>query len=260
MKNIKKIIKKYLLVLEHYFFLITNKKNKKYGEVGFFTKNQPITTKYSYANWGSRLWELKAVESWLEEINIKDKKIVDIGIGLPSDSNFYEFYVNSGCYLNAYDLDPRITKPIILSNRCSIFNKSSDSMPENPDNSVDIVVAVSSLEHYSIESFNKTVSEVYRILKPNGLFLITLDLTYDKKSAPWAILEKTINNLPEKENNTSLSNSQEQLTIEKFVNKLSANFYTKNMEIVNTEYKNSKNLLYSKKWNSHIAYIHLYKK
>lgn len=169
-QNIKKVIKKYLLVLEHYFYSIAGTDNNNYGEVGFFVKNNPITTKYTYANWGSRLWELKAVETRLNQINIKDKNIVDIGIGVPSDSNFYKFYVNSGCNLKAYDLDSRITETIKLSDKCTIYNKSSDSMKENPDNSVDIVVAISSLEHYSIESFNKTISEVHRILKPNGLF------------------------------------------------------------------------------------------
>jgi len=260
MKNLKKIIKKYLLVSEHYFYSISRNVHSDYGEMGYFVKNDPLTTKYTYANWGSRLWELKAVETWLNEINIKDKKVVDIGIGTPWDSDFYTFYVNSGCYLKAYDIDTRLTENIKLSDKCIIYNKSSDSMKENTDNSVDVVVALSSLEHYPIESFKKTMSEVVRILKPGGLFLVTLDLTFDKRSARWALLEKTLNGLPAEENDMGLSDSQEQVTLEKFVGMVSDRFYIKDSKIKNAEYKNSGRLLHSKKWNSYISYVRLYKK
>ncbi|MFZ2038544.1 MAG: class I SAM-dependent methyltransferase [Minisyncoccia bacterium] len=260
MKSLKKILKKNILLVEHYFCVLLNGKDNSYGEIGLFVKNNPTTTKYTYANWGSRLWELKAVETWLDKVNIKDKNVVDIGIGLPSDSNFYKFYVNSGCNLKAYDLDARLTEVIKLSDKCTIYNKSSDSMIENSDNSVDVVVALSSLEHYPLESFNKTISEVYRILKPNGLFLVTLDLTLDKKSADWAILEKTINNLPAEENNLDIGDKGTQLTLEKFIGMLSPLFYTKSSTIKNIECRNSGNLLSSKKWNSYISYVHLYKK
>ena len=256
----KKQIRKCLYIIQHYFYVLMHGLDKSYEEVGYFIKNNPIDTNYTYANWGSRLWELKAVETWLTEKAIEGKNVVDIGIGLPSDSNFYKFYVNSGCNLKAYDLDPRINGDIKLSNKCTIYNKSSDSMKENADNSVDVVVALSSLEHYPIESFKKTVSEVYRILKPNGLFIVTLDLTSGKKSAPWAILEKTINHRPAKENDLGIGNAGEQLTLEKFIKMLSPLFYTNSKGIKNYYLKDSSRLVSSKKWNSYISYALLYKK
>jgi len=258
--SFKKMVKKNILTAEHCFYSIMKGIDADYGEVGFFVKNNPITGKYTYANWGSRLWELKAVDTWLTEKSIKDKRVVDIGIGLPSSSNFYTFYVKSGCYLKAYDIDSRLAKTVKLSDRCEIYNKSSESMEENPDSSVDVVVALSSLEHYPIGAFNRTIAEVHRILKPNGLFLVTLDLTFDKRSARWAILEKTTNGLPETENDTGLDDSQQQLTLEKFINMLSPYFYAKEVKIKNDEFKNSKRLLHSKRWNSYISYAHLYKK
>ena len=260
MPALKKLIKKYYLVLEHLFYVLKYGKDSHYGEVGLFIKNNPITTRYSYANWGSRLWELRAVEIWLSQLGIKDKKIVDIGIGLPSDSDFYTFYVKAGCYLNAYDLDSRIGGQVELSDRCKIYNKSSDEMPENENNSVDVVVALSSLEHYTLESFNKTIQEVYRILKPGGLFLVTLDLTHDKKSAPWAILEKTLNNLPAEENSMPIAADGHQVTLENFIEKLSPLFSVKDVTIKNSEFINDARLLYEKKVNSYIGYIHFYKK
>jgi len=261
MNKIKKVIRKSFFVFEHFIFRLIYGTVREYGEIGYFVKSQPITIKYSYANWGSRLWEIKLIKNWLEIINIKDKKIVDIGIGLPSDSDFYKYYIRSGCYLNAYDLDPRIKDQIKLSNKCTLYNKSSDNMSENEDNSVDVVVALSSLEHYPIDSFNKTIKEVSRILKPNGHFLVTLDLTYNKtQSAPWAILEKTINGLPAEENNLKLKDNDSQITLEKFIEMVSPWFYTKEGKINNSDKINSKMLLRSEKWNSYISYVHIYKR
>jgi ubiquinone/menaquinone biosynthesis C-methylase UbiE len=186
--------------------------------------------------------------------------VVDLGIGLPSDSDFYKFYLKSNCYLRAYDPDSRLGGNLKLSDKCIIYNKSSENMNEIFDNSVDVVVALSSLEHYPFDSFIKTLKEVSRILKKNGQLLVTLDLTFDKeKSAKWAILEKTINGLPKEENDLSLNKNSDNLTLESFVKILSPFFYLKNEEIKNSNLKKNR-LIYSKKYNSYIAYMRFYKK
>jgi len=257
----RKILKKVWLIFEHYYFVFRYGYDNNYSDVGFFIKNNPISLKYTYANWGSRLWEIFLIKKWLNEINIKDKNVVDIGIGLPSDSNFYEFYIESGCYLDAYDLDDRLKKDIVLSERCKIYYKSSDIMNEVMDDSVDVVVALSSLEHYPIESFYKTIKEVHRILKPSGFFLVTLDITFNKnRSAPWAILEKTYNNLPEIENNSGLRDVDKQITAENFLDMISLYFRTADNKLKDKNHFSLKQLVYSDKWNSHVAYLRLIKK
>ena len=87
-----------------------------------------------------------------------------------------------------------------------------------------------------------------------------MDLTFNKlKSARWAVLEKTISGLPATENNLRLKSEHQQLTLEYFLKMVSLYFTVKNKIIKNKGVINSK-LIYSKKWNSYVAYLHLYKK
>jgi len=222
-------------------------------------RRNPQTQKYTYANWGSRKWEYYYVGKLLEEIGIAHKNVVDIGIGLPSDSNFYEYYVESDCNLIGLDPDTRLDDITQLSETCCIYRKSAEKMSSIEDGSTDVVVALSSLEHFPFEAFNKTIQEVHRSLKDDGHFIVTLDLTYDKRSsAPWAILEKTMNGLPVEENDERLEDRYQQLTLEHFIKLISPYFYSKDESIANRS-SPVRELVYSKKWNSHIAYMHLYK-
>ena len=47
------------------------------------------------------------------------------------------------------------------------------------DNSIDRIVCISVIEHLSDEDIKETVSEARRILKPGGLFILTVDLFLD---------------------------------------------------------------------------------
>lgn len=233
--------------------------DSRYGEIGYFIKKNPHTKKYFYANWGSREWEYQWVENILNKIGIKNKKIVDIGIGLPTDSDFYKFYIKSDSFLTAYDTDSRLNKTTYLSNKCKIIRRSAEKM-DVPSATVDVVVCISSFEHFPVEIFKKTIKEIHRVLKKNGQLIVTLDLTYDKlKSARWAILEKTLNGLPAEENDFMLKPVHKKLTPEYFLKMISPYFKVKNKIIKNKRVIISK-LVYSKKWNSYVAYFHLYKK
>ena len=235
-------------------------KNEVFGEVGYFIISNPQTFKYTYANWGSRRWEYDYIEKKLTEINIKEKNVVDIGIGLPDDSNFYKVYTNSGCNLFAFDPDGRLNDINPLSDKCTIYKKPADKMDMLKDNSVDVVVVLSTFEHFLYSQFEKTITEIKRVLKKDGHLLITLDLTHKKtNSARWAILEKTMNGLPEKENDLPLSMNQQQLTLPHFLKFFEPHFYLKNNTIYN-EGIEPKKLLRNKRWNSYIGYAHLRKK
>lgn len=175
-----------------------------YGEVGFFKNTDPMTDEYTYANWGSRRWEYYYVEKLLDVIDVEDKHVVDIGIGLPLQHSFFTYYVKANCYLTAFDPDSRLDEITILSERCRILKKSAEKM-EIETNSVDVVVVVSSFEHFPVNVFYDSVKEIYRILKDHGHLIITLDLTYNKqRSARWAVLEKTLNGFPPQENDHQL--------------------------------------------------------
>jgi len=234
----------------------------KYGDIGYFSKKQPHTNKYYFANWGSRKWEYFFIEQALKSIGIKEKNVIDIGIGLPEQHNFYTFYVKSGCFLTALDPDGRLDELTILSDKCKIIRQSAENIKMH-DASVDIVISISTMEHMPLPVFQRTIEEIHRVLKPNALFIGTLDLTYDKiKSAPWAILEKTINGLPEYENEIPLQPHHQPLTVDYFLNLIHPFFHFKNGEVHNNRLTvgPEKNLIYSSEWNSHVAYFRFHKK
>lgn len=232
--------------------------DSKYGEIGYFVKKNPHTKKYCYANWGSREWEYLWVENVLNKIGIKDKKIIDIGIGLPTDSDFYKFYIKSGSFLTAFDPDSRLDKITHLSGKCKIISKSAEKM-DIPPATTDVVVCISSFEHFPVEIFKRTIKEIHRVLKKNGHLIVTLDLTYNKLGfARWAVLEKTLAGLPATENNLRLKPEHQQLTLEYFLKMVSPYFTVKNKRIKNKGAGISE-LVYSKKWNSYVVYLHLHK-
>lgn len=225
----------------------------EYGEAGYFLKRNPITGKYTFSNWGSRLWEYKYTETMLKKWGAEGKRVVDIGIGLPSDSNFYKFYVENRVELTAYDLDSRLPAVTQLSEKCKILNKNSANMAEIQTGSVDIVVAISNFEHFDIDSFEKTLLEVNRILKPGGKFLITFDIVMDHaKPATWAILEKSVNGKPAVESDEVLGQEAKKLDLADYLNILSKYFAVPNT-ILNKDVL-TKDLVHSDKWNSKIGY------
>lgn len=230
-----------------------------YGEAGYFLKRNPVTGKYTFSNWGSRIWEYKYTETMLLNWGVKGKRVVDIGIGLPSDSNFYKFYVNNGVELIAYDLDSRLSTITRLSEKCRIINKNSAQMDEIESSSVDVVVAISNFEHFDIESFEKTLIEVNRILKAGGKFLITFDIVLDHdKPAAWALLEKSINGKPAVESNEVLGLEAKKLELEDYLEILSK-YFDVPTHILNKG-SSTKDLVYSDKWNSKIGYAVVTKK
>ena len=71
-----------------------------------------------------------------------------------------------------------------------IYNQDLANLVDLPDNSVDAVVAVSSLEHNPPENLPRVVRELTRVIKPGGLLLATLGAArdqdwYHKPSAGW---------------------------------------------------------------------------
>ncbi len=232
--------------------------DKRYGDVGFFITKNPKTKKYKYSNWGSREWEYYYMEEKLKEMCIDGKVIIDIGIGRPVDCDFYKFYVSENCYMTAFDPDVRMPKVTNLSKRCKILRMSAEKLPLKNE-SVDVAVVLSSFEHFPLNEFSKTIKELFRVLKPGGDLLVTLDLTLDhQKSARWAILEKTMNHLSKIENDQKISKKGKFLTIDSFLGMIRPYFKPKSSTILNFDVK-PKDMVYSPDFNSNVAYLHLYK-
>ncbi|MCP4182024.1 MAG: class I SAM-dependent methyltransferase [Hyphomicrobiales bacterium] len=133
-------------------------------------------------NW-SRIWEYPWTYHQLHEFKAKFKsdqnpKIADIGSGV----TFFPFEVaRLGFYLTCVDVDPVVERDLLAASK--IISPGSGTIAveltngnELPfaNNSLDAVYSVSVIEH--IPDFKKTIDEIYRVLKPNGLFGLTFDL------------------------------------------------------------------------------------
>jgi ubiquinone/menaquinone biosynthesis C-methylase UbiE len=78
-----------------------------------------------------------------------------------------------------------------------IYNQDLTSLVDIPDNSIDSIVAVSSLEHNSPEGLERVVVELTRVLKPGSALLATLGAAKDKDwfhepSQGWCFSEETL--------------------------------------------------------------------
>jgi ubiquinone/menaquinone biosynthesis C-methylase UbiE len=78
-----------------------------------------------------------------------------------------------------------------------IYNQDLEELVDLADDSIDAVVAVSSLEHNSPEDLEQVIVELMRVLKPGGVLLATLGAAKDKDwyhepSNGWCYSEETI--------------------------------------------------------------------
>lgn len=131
----------------------------------------------------SRVWEYPYVFFHLEKIRQefaekKLLKVADIGSGV----TFFPFSVaRLGYDVTCIDIDPICTRDIPAASKiidCSPGQVGVNLIAEEriplPDASQDVVYSISVLEH--VPNPAKTLSEIYRILKPGGAFIVTVDI------------------------------------------------------------------------------------
>lgn len=92
---------------------------------------------------------------------------------------------------------PALLKKPNSAGRVLIYNQDLADLGDIPDQSLDAVVAVSSLEHNSPEGLQQVLREILRVLKPGGALLATLTTAGDQDfwhapSAGWCYSEKTL--------------------------------------------------------------------
>ncbi len=132
-------------------------------------------------NW-SRVWEYPYVyyhvKKWLSRyVASTQPHVVDLGSGV----TFFPFTVaRLGLRVTCSDIDPICEKDIIGATQYISpmpgkidFRLIKDDLPFKT-HEVDAVYCISVLEH--IETFEHTITEINRILKPGGLLLLTIDL------------------------------------------------------------------------------------
>lgn len=103
---------------------------------------------------------------------------------LPASQVFREGWSKAGNLLAKIAAQRRDLLSLLPSHRASgrvtIYNQDLKTLTDIPDNSLDAVVAVSSLEHNSPQDLEYVVDELLRVLKPGGVLLATLGAAPDK--------------------------------------------------------------------------------
>jgi ubiquinone/menaquinone biosynthesis C-methylase UbiE len=84
--------------------------------------------------------------------------------------------------------------------KVQLYNQDLSNLPDIADNSLDAVVAVSSLEHNTPEGLSQVVEEMQRVLKPGGVILATLGAApqqdwFHQASHGWCYTEGSLRKL-----------------------------------------------------------------
>ncbi|MEY8001761.1 methyltransferase domain-containing protein [Clostridium sp. Mt-5] len=151
-------------------------------------------------DWWSRCYEYAWASNFLE----KNDTCLDAACGVPHPFKFYLASICKNVY--ACDIDTDILdKNKILSrvsqyfdeedvkkaekyiNKINLSNSSLTNLPYE-DNKFDKVYCISVLEHLSNDDKEESINEFYRVLKKDGLLVLTIDY-------PTAALNLLVNNL-----------------------------------------------------------------
>ncbi len=155
--------------------------------IGICKKTDKVLEGITWGNWGSRPYEYYWVNS---VVSVEGKRVIDLGVGLPSQYNWYEYIVKNQkpSFYAGIDFDGRMTKEEILNKPNFTMRYMSMADLKYPNDSFDVAYCISTFEHIPYEIFLKSIQECHRVLKDNGLLVITLDEQWDKK------LPQTIHN------------------------------------------------------------------
>lgn len=163
--------------------------------LGIFKPNNPRLEGLIWGNWGSRPYEYY----WASRVaSMANKHVIDLGVGLPSQYNWYKYAAKE---LNPYhytgvDADDRIKQEVIQENNYSILHMNMSNL-KFENKSFDLAYCISTFEHIPYDLFIKSISEAHRVLKDNGLLILTLDEQWDNNiplshGTGWNDLEQSL--------------------------------------------------------------------
>lgn len=113
-------------------------------------------------------------DSWMEKyseeiMKIESKKAIDLGCGIGQDT---KWLLSKGFDVISCDISDialnKLKELILDSNTMQIDIK--EKLPFE-DNSIGLIDANLSIHYFDMENTTKIFNEIYRILKPNGLFI-----------------------------------------------------------------------------------------
>jgi SAM-dependent methyltransferase len=145
--------------------------------IGWFSRNYPTLEGIKWGNWGSRPYEYK----WASAVvQVKGKKVIDLGVGLPSQYNWFSYVVNvlQPSFYAGIDWDARIIDEQIMQPHYEIRHMSMADLAYE-DNEFDVAYCISTFEHIPYDVFMKSIQEAHRVLKQDGVLVVTLDERWD---------------------------------------------------------------------------------
>lgn len=152
--------------------------NQRRKYVGLFNWKDPKLNGIRFGNWGSRPFEY----AWASEIvDAYNKQVIDLGTGIPSQYNWFEYVVRElkPAFYAGIDHDGRIIPEQVSGENFEMRYMSMADL-HYQDKIFDIAYCISTFEHIPYDIFVTSIKEAHRVLKDNGLLVITLDEEWDK--------------------------------------------------------------------------------
>jgi len=103
----------------------------------------------------------------------QNSKILDLGCGY--NANFIRKISNKNCH--CFGLDISINKELHLNNTTLAEHNLNNKLPFD-DNIFDVVISLANLEH--LQDLKFAFKEIFRVLKPGGILLLTTPSIYAK--------------------------------------------------------------------------------
>jgi ubiquinone/menaquinone biosynthesis C-methylase UbiE len=141
-----------------------------------------LTEKYKIWKYQVYMYKLLLESIEIDYQSSKNKNILDMscgrGGGLSFYSDYYQFRNLIGVDLNPNNI--KFSKSHLDKPNVKFLTSSSNHIPTK-DNCLDIITSVEASSYYHVTGFNNFVNEVYRTLKPNGIYVRSDRSSIDEK-------------------------------------------------------------------------------
>ncbi|MDY0082364.1 MAG: methyltransferase domain-containing protein [Ignavibacteriaceae bacterium] len=188
-KNLSKLLFPYLFVKEKFFWLKTNKKNLPGKDFYYFGKSisrkllfKGVVTPKLLFNPVSivRYFEYDFALKNITKYSLSNKKALDIsspylfGFYCTLNLNIDYTYLNPDA--NDFNLVKKYSKKILNKHDFNIESGDATKL-SYPDESFDLVISISVIEHIDNDGDIIAIKEMMRVLKKNGILILTFPVS-----------------------------------------------------------------------------------
>ena len=230
-----------------------SRNNQAVRPVGYFFRSDPKLKGLKWGNWGSRPYEYY----WAANIvSPAGKRIIDLGVGLPSQHNWY-LYASKRLLPSYYvgiDIDERIKSEELSGDNYEVRWMDMTRL-ELDSKSFDIAYCISVMEHLTVDQLRRACAETHRVLSDDGILVVTLDEVWDitGNDWDWNVLEKDLIQ------QGHYRRTEIGFGLRDFL-PLIEDYFVPDTEINATRLNADPRILHTKHWNSCVSYVLLRKR